>query len=535
MPGVRGHAGGAGVEIVAGTTRAAAGDVQSPLGRQQGAEPAGVSARLAAGVLLGAAAYLYVSLFAGGDIPFLLGGDQVYFWVYAQRMLHGERPYLDFFQFTPPGADVFYFSLFRVFGPRIWVTNLAVLALGVALCWACLRISGALMRRGLAVLATATFLVVIYGKLLNGTHHWFSVLLGLLAVSIAMRGRGAGRLAIAGALLGFASFFTQTCGVTALGAFVAWLLWEQWLERAGRRDTAGKMAALVLGFCGTLGAVYAHWIASAGVERLWFFQVTYVHRYMLRWYGGLIPGTLTLRGLSAMAPTIFIYALLPVIYPVGLILARRRARGDESDADGSAQSGVRLVALAGLAWLGEVAVSPTWLRVYTVAMPGIILLFWVIGRSGKWRLRLGAMACAGLALLAAHQAWGRRRTAFTIADLPAGRAAMAPDRAEELQWLASRTRPGQYIFEVRGIEAYFPLQLRNPAFMDDIEEPDYVEQGLRQIDARKPGFVLWPATLNQSGLDPLWTAHLPEVRGYLRERYRRVDVLRDGDEIWERK
>jgi hypothetical protein len=62
-------------------------------------------------LLLGSAAYLYVNLFVLPNTPYLLGGDQTYFWVDAQRMLSGERPYRDFFQFTPPGTDVVQYPL----------------------------------------------------------------------------------------------------------------------------------------------------------------------------------------------------------------------------------------------------------------------------------------------------------------------------------------------------------------------------------------------------------------------------------------
>jgi hypothetical protein len=86
-------------------------------------------------MLLGISGYLYLNLFLLPSAPILLSGDQVFFWMNGQRMLHGERPYLDFFQFTPPGADVFYFALFKAFGPRIWLLNLVVLVLGVILCW----------------------------------------------------------------------------------------------------------------------------------------------------------------------------------------------------------------------------------------------------------------------------------------------------------------------------------------------------------------------------------------------------------------
>ena len=54
---------------------------------------------------LGIAVYLYFNLFAFPRTPFLLNGDQAFFWMDAQRMLNGEHVYQDFFQFTPPGTD----------------------------------------------------------------------------------------------------------------------------------------------------------------------------------------------------------------------------------------------------------------------------------------------------------------------------------------------------------------------------------------------------------------------------------------------
>src|SRR5215471_21478261 len=106
-----------------------------------------------AAVLLLATAFLYANLFVLPDTPILQSGDQTYFWTDAQRMLFGERPYQDFFQFTPPGTDLFFFALFEWFGPRIWVTNAVILGLGVTLCWACLTIARQIISRWSALLA----------------------------------------------------------------------------------------------------------------------------------------------------------------------------------------------------------------------------------------------------------------------------------------------------------------------------------------------------------------------------------------------
>jgi hypothetical protein len=152
---------------------------------QEAQKPHRVSEPLAPHVLLSASssrftelllvvatsAYLFGSLFSIRGVPYLLGGDQVYFWMNATRMQQGALIYRDFFQFTPPGTDILYFLAFKTFGPRIWVTNAIVLCLGVILVWLCYRIARTLVDSTAAALASGLFLVVIYAKLLNATHH----------------------------------------------------------------------------------------------------------------------------------------------------------------------------------------------------------------------------------------------------------------------------------------------------------------------------------------------------------------------------
>jgi 4-amino-4-deoxy-L-arabinose transferase-like glycosyltransferase len=113
-------------------------------------------------LLLIASSYLYVNLFTLSHVPIFLFGDQTFFWVYAQRILHGERIYQDFFQFTPPGTDLIYLAAFHLFGVHIWVTNLVVLLLGLSLSYLCFNLAARLMDRHLALLASTIFLVLIY-------------------------------------------------------------------------------------------------------------------------------------------------------------------------------------------------------------------------------------------------------------------------------------------------------------------------------------------------------------------------------------
>lgn len=165
----------------------------------------GRSTHYAAGVLIGSGAYLYANLFALPKTPFLLGGDQALFWMNAQRLLHGELIYRDFLEFTPPGTDLVYLGAFRLLGSWVWVTNLVVLLLGVVLCWLCFRIALSIMKPAEAALAAALFMLLDYGKMLNGTHHWFSVLAVMGAIAVLLEEETPARMIIAGALLGVAS------------------------------------------------------------------------------------------------------------------------------------------------------------------------------------------------------------------------------------------------------------------------------------------------------------------------------------------
>src|SRR5882672_9604147 len=171
--------------------------------------------RYDAAVLLGSGLYLYFNLFSLRGTPFLLGGDEQTFWMNAQRLLHGELIYRDFFEFTPPGTDLVYLGAFELLGSRIWVPNIVQLVLGTTLCWLCFRIARLIMTPAKAALAAALVMVVDFCSWLDATHHWFSLLAVMAAVAVAMKATSPGRILVCGALLGLASFFTQTRGIFA--------------------------------------------------------------------------------------------------------------------------------------------------------------------------------------------------------------------------------------------------------------------------------------------------------------------------------
>src|SRR5271170_2705105 len=272
-------------------------------------------------LLTGTALYLYANLFAFPNIPFHLDGDQTFFWVYALRMLHGDLIYRDFFQFTPPGADLFFLGIFKLFGPRIWVMNSAVLLLGVALCAICFSIARQLMDSGHAFFAAALVLVFAYGRLLDATHHWFSLLALLCAVRTVMPGWTVQRLTAAGTLLAVASFFTQTVGAAGLIALLLSLASEGLCARRSWRIVLGCQLLLLAAFGLVLGALNIYLIAKIGWQQLWYFQVSYPAHYVEYGHRHLSPGlhpSLTWQAIPEIARRVFTYGLLIIIYPWAL-------------------------------------------------------------------------------------------------------------------------------------------------------------------------------------------------------------------------
>jgi hypothetical protein len=94
---------------------------------------------------LGIFLYLYTNLFGIFRSAIFRYGDENFFWEYASRMQSGQIFLKDFHQFTPPGTDLFYLLIFRLFGAGIESTSWAALFLGLALTLVCFLASRQIM------------------------------------------------------------------------------------------------------------------------------------------------------------------------------------------------------------------------------------------------------------------------------------------------------------------------------------------------------------------------------------------------------
>jgi hypothetical protein len=491
--------------------------------------------RYDAGLILGCCAFLYANLFASPGIPFLLGGDQVFLWMDAQRLLYGEHVYRDFFQFTPPGAGLLYLGAFKLFGPQIWTPNLVVLTLGGSLCVLCLRISQSLMSRAQAALATSLYVVFVIGGTLDGTHHWFSLLAVLGAVAVLMNGRTPARILVAGALLGLATFITQTRGPASAVGISAWMLWERFRTQepwaSYLRQQIFLFAALLLVWI----ALSAYYMADIGLRALWFFQVTYVRECAVSgWNAASIgfPAGLSRANLLPLVRWLFAFAVLPAVYAICLWKYWRMAR--EALRDSSARFG--LLTLVATALFMEVAQSPSWFRFYCISLPGVILLVWLTGGLGRFTRYATGLLWIGVIGFAASHTWAMHVHYSAIGELPAGRVAAPPPAAEKLAWLAAHTKPGEFMLQAGWPGMYLPLTLRNPIYLDVIpgcSSPTrlgYIALSLRQLEAKHVQYIVWSPQFEGPEHSSVALFHQ-----FLVDHYRPIWSFSDRDEIWERK
>jgi hypothetical protein len=483
-------------------------------------------------VILCAVAYLCANTFLRPSVPVLLGGDQCFFWLYAERMLFGEQPYRDFFQFTPPGTDLIYLFAFVIFGTRIWVTNAVAIALGVALSCACFlgarRIAGA----SLAALATALFLVLAYGRSFEPTHHWFSVGTIMLAVATLSPLASRARLAAAGALLGAAAFFTLAHGAVALLAFLVYLAWQARKEGLASRVWLEQCAWLCGVFALVLAATNAYFVATVGIQTLWTYQVTYVSR-MTRgsivgaFHFARVRAWIDLLGLGA---DLFVASGLLVVYATVL----HRSWHTHFAAPSRQWNERTLTALVGAFLLVEVAINLNLIRLVSVSLPGAMLAGWVVGRLDRFRNAVVHLLWLAAVVIAQQHVGALHRHSVEV-DLPGGRAAASSQDAEVLRWLAQHTKPGDFLFAADWPLFYLPLQLRNPAFLD-VVWPDEststgeVERCISELDRRHVSYVL--LNWDNMGANARGAARL---RAYLHDQYALAQAFSDGEQAWARR
>lgn len=495
---------------------------------------------------LGAAFFLYFLLFVPPVTPFYLPGDSSVYLLNASRMLEGQVLYKDFFQFTYPGTELFYFALLQMFGHRMWIPTASLICLGLCLTWVILKLSSKVLAGSSAFLPGLMFLTYVYWAWLDPSHQWFSTLLVMAAAALIIERRSLPRVVEAAGVCGLASFFTQIKGGMALLGIAVFLLWERRQRRLSWRAFLSQELYLFSAFFVALGIPSAYFIWKAGSRRFWYCTVEFgIKYYRAEWSNNLavyMTGILPLSphlyvALPKVAVFVFIHALLPLVYVIFFMRYRRRSSIQSSQP----WDRLMLINILGVALFLAVAPAPAWTKLYAVSPPALILTVWLLNSERKaGRVLSGWLWASALVLLAAEP-WLRQHQWHSFLNAPAGpTVCVYPRTCEQGEWLVQRTRPSEYLLEAVWADFYYPLRLRDPApipFLTttDYTRPEQVRGTIEALETHRVRYVIWSPMLDVAdprnrGTDD----HLGPLRAHLRTYYHVVKTFTGGDQVWER-
>ena len=475
---------------------------------------------------VGAFLFLYLRAFLVRGIPFEALGDQQQFFTRAVRIVDGQVPYRDFFAFITPGTEYLYAAGFRLLGVHAWVIAGWTVAVGLAYCWLLTWMAARILPARLRMLPALLFLAFDFMGSSDLTHHWFSTFASLAAVAVLMRGVRPGRIVAASALCGFATLFTQTVGFAvflAIAFYVVWQAYQNPLEERG--SMAARLAALLLPYAIILGAVLGSFARAAGLRQLFFDLVLFSLQYFAMAHKNLpsdylhqFPPVHGASDLLRFVPVLFVYALVPYVYVVGLF---RIGRGRVT-LPAQLRQNLMLLHVVGLGLFLSILHAARFFRLSTIAAPAILVFVWLLSEPGRVRIVLcNAVALTALAfaiILPIH----RQAQWSKVVLLPTGRTAFF-DRltAPEFAWMAAQSHPGESIFNNCALSLY--LLLRNPTGLEYITQreftrPEWADAALAQMRRDPPDFVV---------LQPQSTVHDPGdhsegIRQFVEENY---DIL----------
>jgi hypothetical protein len=481
-------------------------------------------------------AVCYLRLFVLPHTPLLVWGDALGYATKGVRLLEGELPYRDFFEFLTPGTDLVYALVFRCLGVSLWAMHLVMATLAALAALWMTWCAGRLVRGWFVLLPAVLLLGLVLSYSLDPTHHWFSTVALMGAVWVLFNGHSLGRVAGAGAFCGVAASFTQTKGAAAVIALVAYFIWIAVREK----DQTGQWWRRSLVLCGSALAVFAvingPFILASGAGR-WAWDVMV---FPTRYFGSVSGNNWTGAAAQFMEyPTRakwiifpFQFFVVPLTY-VWFFVRLARAKSDQREP----WNQLVLIAVVGVAMLAAVAPAMSIRRISAASPPAILLLTWLLRKSGKVRagIVLGAVSTAiALGQIAVIQLKPQRTL-----DLPVGRVAVPPktDYYDVYHWMAENTKPGQWYFGFATLT--LPLELRNPTPMAEMTRGEYtrpdqvaaIVQGIERV--KVPVIVLRTQRNPPRSWDQL-PDHLQPFRDDLYLHYRKIITFASGDEIWQR-
>jgi len=510
---------------------------EAPL--EAGERPGGRLRRASLLTMIGLGSFFscYSRTFVLPNTPILFWGDQLLYATNGARIIAGQTPYRDFFEFMPAGTDLLYAQLFRIFGVRLWVPNLLMALLGAAAILLATIAGEKILRGPFRVAPSLMGLGFGLYAGLDATHHWLSTVATLGAMTLLLRGTGWKQVGWAGVLCGVAASFTQSKGAAVTAGFVLYLLCRSTSLTESLRARSFNCLLLCGSALGAFLCFNGHFIVTLGLKEWCRWVILFPLRYYATMPGQTLSAPLiefqSHHGLMRWAGAAFLYAAVPIAYMRFLWIWRKRARRDDQS-----WNPLLLVCITGMAMLFSIAPSLSLMRASAACFPATILLSWYLQGLSR---RLGWIMPVFVAISAAcvlSLGIGAQRAHWLYLDLPAGKTAIRePEKYELYRWLKEHTYPGEDYFGIAPIS--LPLNLQCPAPIQQpgpwqYYRPEHIARSIAVLETRRvPILVLRPSP--GVGNTPSYDdTRLKELQKYIEMHYRLIRQFPTGDQAWER-
>lgn len=407
-----------------------------------------------------------------------------------------------------------------------------------------MAISRKVMQGWSVLLTVLIFVTSPFFHGLDPSHHWFSVLIVMIAAAFIIENRSPRRMAVVGMLCGIAAFFTQTRGLLAYIGFAIFLLWEYRRTGQLRRVFLQSEAFLAASFVATVLATNAYFIWNTGLDRFVWSTVTFVLRYYptyttsttFRAYLLSPPDLRPWQGLPWVVAYVLVHVMVPGAYLLFGVRYWKQARRQPQHP----WDRLMLINITGVFLFLSIAPSPSYFRLCVVSLPAVILSVWLLTHPAWPERVLTSLLWILVAVMAVGDTLHVQRHATGSLDLPSGRTAfLQTDLYQRFKWLSQQARPGDYFLEASWANTYVALGLRDPAPVPfvtscDYTRPEQVEAVVGALQTRRVRLVLWSPDLDVPQNASGGGDHLGPLRSALRTHYRVVKNFADGAQVWKR-
>jgi 4-amino-4-deoxy-L-arabinose transferase-like glycosyltransferase len=455
----------------------------------------------------------------------------------AERILHGQKPYVDFFGYMSPGSFWMQALAFRLFGVTLAAGRVLVLfyvAIECALIyWLVERYASRLS----AILTTLFFLAfqTADATMLTAQHRWDSGALALASIAICVSAQSESRrrwLAASGVLIAAAALATPSIAIVGL-VTLAWLAWP-----AGQRVRAAWYLLGLAAAGAALGAVlWSSRMLAPLVQQIFWLSRNYAANNAMPYgaiiggYGALFEGAGALE-LLVRAWVVFCLAL-PAILPVaalvggGIFWARRKSDGRPLRSE-IAYLLICIVALVASTYPRSDIAHLAWVSALPYAVAGILAYHLLPARPRAWL----TISMAVWAIVFALQ--GELPGRLAPLRTPVGEVRASAAEAPVVTELLSRVQPGQslFVYPYKPL-FYFLTQTSNPTRYSYLEAGMMTSEDARlalsELEARPPKWVLY-MDLDRSEFARVFPAgkrlnpHYPQLESWIQANYRSVGV-----------